>query len=220
MESAVTFSDGVDRSADITEDAKPYTRCNTQPFKKNLCFFCQIDIFDVPLREVLCMETGLKIQEAVQKGGNAEFKVRLNTAINTTDANAVDIKYHLACYVKHVQRAKASSDNEPGNGSNKETLIKSAELELLAAVDVQIRSGAILTTEDIEDAYHALLEEYGIQEKTGRRFNRRYLKDMVLSKLHHAASLPQDNPNKPHLIKSNVNDKEILTDALELNALK
>ena len=43
---------------------------------------------------------------------------------------------------------------------------------------------------------------------------------MAMSKLHSAASLSQDNPNKPHLIKSNVIDKEILTDALELNALK
>ena len=220
MESAVTFSDGVDHSTETAGHARPYTRCNTQPFNKNLCFFCQTDVFDMSLREVLCMETGLKIQEAVQKGANAELKVRLNTAINTTDARAVDVKYHLACYVKHVQRAKSSPGNEPGNGSNKETLIKSAELELLAAVDVQIRSGAVLTTEDIENAYHALLEEYGIQEKTGRRFSRRYLKDMVLSKLHHAASVPQDNPNKPHLIKSNIIDKEILTDALELNALK
>ena len=74
------------------------------------------------------MERGLKIQEAVQKGANAEFKVRLNTAINTTDAPAVNVKYHLASYVKHVQRANSNPDNEPGNGSNKETLIKSAEL--------------------------------------------------------------------------------------------
>ena len=43
---------------------------------------------------------------------------------------------------------------------------------------------------------------------------------MVLSKLHHAASLPQENPNKAHLTKSNMMGKEILTDALELNALK
>ena len=50
------------------------------------------------------------------------------------------------CYVKHVQRAISSPDNEPGNGSNKEALINSAERELLAAVDAQIRSGAILTT--------------------------------------------------------------------------
>eukprot|EP00794_Sanderia_malayensis_P017165 gene17166-18887_t len=45
-----------------------------------------------------------------------------------------------------------------------ETLIKSAELELLAAIDVQIGSGAILTTEDIENAYHALLEDTSLEK--------------------------------------------------------
>lgn len=195
-------------------DSTRFTRKNTTPFKKKLCFFCQSDCSNQDLHEVLCTETGEKIRESVLNSSNEELKVRLNTSINSSDARAIDIKYHLPCYVKNVQRSCVKNCSL---SSTDELLKKSADIETISAVDCQIRGGDILSIVNIEHEYNDLLKDFGINDELCSKSKRRYLKDIITSNIDHAEFVSQSNPNQPQLIKSNKVEKDIIHDVIEYN---
>jgi len=66
-------------------------------------FFCQEDRKDA-VHEVCTFSMGEKLQKAVEASNNQTWKVQLSSAISGDDAHAVDVKYHLPCWVKNVQR--------------------------------------------------------------------------------------------------------------------
>lgn len=81
-----------------------FTRSSTTPFNARLCFFfCQEDRKDA-VHEVCTFSMGEKLQKAVEASNNQTWKVQLSSAISGDDAHAVDVKYHLPCWVKNVQR--------------------------------------------------------------------------------------------------------------------
>lgn len=83
--------------------SQPRTRSSFHQFNKDLCFFCQ-GASSVSFLEMCPFNAGRRLKEAVDASGNDKWKVRLSTAMDAEDARAIDVKYHLPCWVKNVQR--------------------------------------------------------------------------------------------------------------------
>ena len=126
-----------------------FTRKNTAPYDKSLCFFCQ-KIHDSKgrdrLNEVETINTGIKICDAVKRSDSDILKVRLFNAIQGEDGRAADFKYHLLCYAKWVGQREKITDND----YDKCLLKQYAEVELLSEIESQIRNGVVLSIADIE----------------------------------------------------------------------
>ena len=92
-------------SMEATDLTTHLTHSMENPFNKELCFFCQEDKQNLGmLHEVCTFNAGEKLQKTIKASQSDDLRVRLNTAINPSDARAIDIKYHLPCWVKNVDR--------------------------------------------------------------------------------------------------------------------
>ena len=49
------------------------------------------------LHEVCTFNAGEKLQQAIKASQSDDLRVRLSTAVNPSDARAIDVKYHLPC---------------------------------------------------------------------------------------------------------------------------
>jgi hypothetical protein len=96
-----------DTSVQVTNTDTAKVRCFTrslcQPLNTDACFFCNEGPEKDALHEVTSFNVGKQIHEAVALSENSEWKVKLQP-LDPHDARAIDIKYHLYCYVKNVQR--------------------------------------------------------------------------------------------------------------------
>ena len=119
---------------------------------KIFVFFCQsVDTSD--LHEVESLNTGRRLQSLIQNSLRSELKVRLNTAINTIDARAIDVKYHKNCFKEELRKqqhlidpkGEKMKDENIGNTDNKGSNIeKIVEIEISNAFENEIRNGATL----------------------------------------------------------------------------
>ena len=81
------------------------THSMANPFKKELCFFCQEDKQNLRMLHGVCtFNAGEKLQQAIKAGQSDDLRVRLSTAINPSDARAIDVKYHLPYWAENVDR--------------------------------------------------------------------------------------------------------------------
>ena len=70
---------------------------------RNQCFFCDKgDTYNEKLSKVATDNAGINLSKAVQLSRNDTFRVRLNAAVNPTDAHAIDVLYHRKCWATHV----------------------------------------------------------------------------------------------------------------------
>ena len=191
---------------------------------KDLCFFCQsLDISD--LHEVESLNTGKRLQSLIQNSLRSELKVRLNTAINTIDARAIDVKYHKNCFKEELRKQQhliepkgvKRKDENIGKTDNKGNNIeKIVEIEIINAVENEIRNGVILSMNDIKTAFDDILDSYDVaQLKDERKFSKRSLKEIISKNISHAIFTPQSNPNLPHLLHSNEVETKIVEDAIK-----
>ena len=77
------------------------TRSQTSPYDKNVRFFCE-EKGKQPLHNVSTFSAGESLNEAINLSGNDVLQVKLSTALDATDAHAIDIKYHKNCWLKNV----------------------------------------------------------------------------------------------------------------------
>ncbi|CAH3164810.1 unnamed protein product [Porites lobata] len=79
------------------------TRSKTVPYDSNLCFFCEEKAkYQNPLHLVSTSSAGSSLDNAVKQSKDPKLLVKLSTALDSTDAHAIDIKYHKSCWAKHV----------------------------------------------------------------------------------------------------------------------
>ena len=93
-----------DRSSDSPSEISRLTRSSSDPFNRNLCFFCQTTDRTEQLHEVCTFNAGNKLKAAIELSENSIYKVRISTAISPNDARAIDVKYHLPCWITNVDR--------------------------------------------------------------------------------------------------------------------
>ena len=91
------------RNLQEAEPISQLTRSKTTPYNKAVCFFCDGEGCNrEKLREVRTMNAGTSLRGAIELSRNDKLRVKFSTAINTTDAHAIDIKYHKNCWTKNV----------------------------------------------------------------------------------------------------------------------
>ena len=81
------------------------TRSKTVPYDSNLCFFCEEKAkYQNPLHLVSTSSAGSSLDNAVKQSKDPKLLMKLLTALDSTDAHAIDIKYHKSCWAKYVIR--------------------------------------------------------------------------------------------------------------------
>ena len=82
---------------------KRHTRAKNTEYKKETCFVCdQKSSKRNGLRKVATDNAGAKVKRAVELTGDDKFMVRLSAAMNPSDAQAMDVMYHITCWAENV----------------------------------------------------------------------------------------------------------------------
>ena len=118
-----------------------FTRSQSTPFNKDLCFFCENEAsYNNPLHTVATENAGHSLKEAIKKSGDEKLQVKLCTAINPEDAHAIDIKYHKRCWAMHVTNVHRRSINLLTFQSSAADEV-AAEVEFLSLVEETLLVG-------------------------------------------------------------------------------
>ena len=107
--------------------------------------------------------------------GNDKLRVKLSTAVNVTDAHAIDIRYHKKCWANNVSSVlrkplatSSSSSSFPGEIA--------AKIEFLTTAEIALKNGNVLNMSDLHAAYDSILKENGVADNT---CNRKTLKQLI-----------------------------------------
>jgi len=143
-----------------------FTRSQSTPFNKNVCFFCNEAATERnKLHEVETFNAGSSLKEAIEKSDDKELKVKLCTAIDDGDAHAIDIKYHKRCWAQHVTNVLRKKTDMP------ETHSAAAEILL---------EGSMPSMASLQTAYVSIQMANDVQEPN---CDRRQLRQMIESKI-------------------------------------
>ena len=127
------------------------------PFNAELCFFSQ-EIRKDKVHEVSSFNAGKQLQKAVDESSNQKWKVQLSTAISTNDARAIDVKYHLSCWVQNVQRVKKKGfKNIHHTLEEANVSIVASDIEFVCLVCTLLQDGKVLNIMDLKSVYSRIL---------------------------------------------------------------
>ena len=131
------------------------TRSQTSP-----CFFCEeIGNAKQPLHNVSTFSAGESLNKAINQSENDVLRVKLSTAVDATDAHAIDIKYHKNCWLRNVTNVikKASFSD---NSSSDLVSEPAARIEFLATTQTALREEEILTMSELQNTFEELLRAF------------------------------------------------------------
>ncbi len=96
--------------------------------------------------------------------------MRLSAAITKDDARAIDVKYHLSCWVQNVQRGAPSSNEDKEYTQEEANVGKVAsDIEFVSLAHTLLQSGEVLNMTDLKSAYSSMLESNGVHIKPSTR---------------------------------------------------
>ena len=140
-------------------------------FDKERYFFCQSSETK-GLHQISSFNAGKQLKEAVEASNNQQWQVQLSATLNPYDAHAYDFKYHLPCWVRHVQRSQSSKNyedpSETQNPGSQESCI-TAEIEFFSLLEDLISSGNILDMDAVHNIYHTLLKLHNAEKEVESR---------------------------------------------------
>ena len=116
---------------------------------------------------------------------NDKLRVKLSSAIDPSDAHAIDIKYHGKCWVNHVtsvlrrgkSQAPAVSTDQP---VSRRASKAAAQIEFLTMVENTLRNGTILTMSKLQEGYESILEANNVENPT---CTRKVLKQLIQNEI-------------------------------------
>ena len=186
------------------------TRSQTSPFDKTVCFFCEeIGNAKQPLHNVSTFFAGESLNEAINQSENDVLRVKLSTAVDATDAHAIDIKYHKNCWLRNVTNVikKASFSD---NSSSDLVSEAAARIEFLATTQTALREGEIHTMSELQNTFEELLRANDVKKAT---CSRKALKLLLLSEI------PDIEFHKPRRMNESerVTIKETRDEAIQLS---
>lgn len=156
------------------------TRSQTSPSDKTVCFFCEEKgNAKQPLHNVSTFSTGESLNEAINLSENDVLRVKRSTAVDATDAHAIDIKYHKNCWLRNVTNViqKASFSDTSSSDLVSEA---AARIEFLAMTQTALREGKILTMSELQNTFEELLRANDVKKAT---CSRKALKLLLLSEI-------------------------------------
>ena len=95
--------------------------------------------------------------------------MKLSTAVDASDAHAIDIKYHKKCWVTNVTNVLR---RQPSSAAESNTRVASeiaAKIEFLTMTELTLKEGRILTMCDLQKAFENILEENNFANPTCNR---------------------------------------------------
>ena len=87
---------------------------------------------------------------------------KLSAAVDPKDQRALDIKYQVPCWVKHVQRSHRDSQAELEE--DKAISIVSVDIKFYYFMNTLLNSGAILNIADVHQAYEDTVIANGVED--------------------------------------------------------
>ncbi len=139
-----------------------FTRSASTPFNADLCFFCQ-EVRKETVHEVSTFNAGQQLRHVVEESSNQKWKVQLSAAISADDARAIDIKYHLSCWVQNVQRGtKASSEDKEHTLRETNVGKIASDIEFVSLVRSLLQAGEVLNMSDLKSLYSRILDSNGV----------------------------------------------------------
>ena len=178
-------------SESCSSECGTFTRFQSVPYERELCFFCDVGATKVnPLHTVATENAGRALKKAVELSDNERLCVKLNTGINPEDAHAIDIKYHKRCwakYVTHVHR-RASDPLVPENNKADDF---AAEVEFLSLVKGELLDGKVINMGVLQTTYTSILSANNVRNPTCSRpklkkLLKRVIPDVEFHKAKHA----------------------------------
>ena len=190
----------IDEAGPSTSGWSPtFTWSCTVPLDKAQCFFCQEDNGQ-QLFKVCSNNSGEALKAAVEMSHNEALKTRLNTSISSTDAHAIDVRYHKSCWTKHVFHARR--DGADTRITPEQRLMQAGCLiELMNLIELQTQNKAYLSMDEIEKTYVNMLGEECLKNHSPA-FSRKWLKEKILAELPTVKSVLPKNRRKPAILYS------------------
>ena len=167
------------RNLQETEPISQLTRSKTTPYNKAVCFFCDGEGFNrEKLREVRAMNAGASLREAIELSRNDLLRVKFSTAINASDAHAIDIKYHKNCWTKNVSNVLKPLASRSSSSVLADEI--AAKSEFLTTTEIMLRNGNVLHMSELDTAFNSIAEENGVADKTcSRKVMKQLLQDEI-----------------------------------------
>lgn len=179
----------------------PFTRSSTAPFTRNMCFFCQQDDPMSRLHKVSTFNAGEKLQKAVKDYGSDSLQVRLSTAVDPTDAHAIDVKYHLKCWVSNVEHPLSRGHTSPISPSAQTSMPSEtkchkaalAEIEFITMVNGLLQDDAVLDMASVQNAFTSIRRANGMEDA---ELDRRTIKSKLKEHFHDIQFGKSSNSNE------------------------
>ena len=154
------------------------TRAQVPVYEKSKCFFCdQGNTYKEKLCKVATDNAGSNLSKAVKLSQNETFRIRLNAAVNPTDAHAIDLMYLCKCWAMHVtnvlRKEKMIEDGDEIESSIAHT---ASLIDFISALSEPLAEGKVFDIGTLEEAHKSVCFVNGVSED---KMNRKQLKKAI-----------------------------------------
>ena len=153
------------------------------------------------------LETGKLMFSVANKISKKDFFLRLNSIPNPEDGVAIDVRYHLPCWVKAKKEAQriervVTTDKEENIGQ----ILSDIEILNLTECELNDPSKHVLDMNTVNTVYKELLQEKGTEENDIKDNYKIYLNKLIQSNIFNAKFIKNKNPSKPeHICSTDTN---------------
>ena len=155
------------------------TRAKVPVYEKSKCFFCDKgETYKEKLSKVATDNAGINLRKAVQLSQNDIFHVRLNAAVNPTDAHAIDVLYHRKCWATHVTNVlRRYTETEDGGKIESSIALTASKVDFIGSLSEALAEGKIFDMGTLEETFRSVCSVNGVSED--KILNRKELKKLI-----------------------------------------
>ena len=148
---------------------------------------------------------------------NNKLKVRLCSAIDPTDAHAIDVLYHNVCWANNVTNVLRSNrfSNTLLEGDDRESHI-ATDIEFISILGGWLEDGNIMCMATLEKTYNSIAHENGIELPI---MNRKKLKQLILEGIPNVEFSKPKKVNEPERVMLRITKDAAVAQAEELCSL-
>ena len=148
---------------------------------KNVYFFCdKAPFFQNPLHKVATDKAGENLRRAIGISNNDALRVKLSSAINPTDAHAIDIQYHLKCWGTHVSHILRKSDVAKDSSTCNVLEEIASEIEFTSLLEELLMEGQILSVSSLQEMYINIRSDNNVSDPD---YSKKSLKKLIETKI-------------------------------------
>ena len=196
-----------------SSSSTPVRARRTANFDKNLCVFCQSNEEEQPkLHEVSTINVTTEFTKIAEITKEDHVRARLSILLGSEDAvkaRSADMKYHLACKVKHLRLAEESLKPPKEDDEHFQII---CDLELIDYVNRSLLDGEILSMNDVRAVYLEIVEKYPFQP-SDRKKSKRQLKELIIENVTDITFNRPTDVTKSEQILSTTTSRECLSAA-------